>query len=159
MMGIHFTSFDLVINLIFSYIATVGFALTVNIPHRVIHYSGLCGLAGWMVYWLLTLASAGRLLSNVAGAFVVGLVAVLFAKWKKCPVTLFSVPGLVPLVPGAPAYMAVRRFIDGHYMAGMQMIMRVAIITVAIALGFLLSTLFQEALNKLIKRRRARLRR
>ena len=39
------------------------------------------------------------------------------------------------------------------------MIMRVAIITVAIALGFLLSTLFQEALNKLIKRRRARLRR
>lgn len=60
-----------------------------------------------MVYWLLTLASAGRLLSNVAGAFAVGLVAVLFAKWKKCPVTLFSVPGLVPLVPGAPAYMAV----------------------------------------------------
>jgi uncharacterized membrane protein YwzB len=45
-------------------------------------------------------------------------------------------------------------------MVGMQMIMRVAIITVAIALGFLLSALFQEALNKLIKRRRcARLRR
>ncbi len=128
------------------YIATVGFALTVNIPHRVIHYSGLCGLAGWMVYWLLTLASAGRLLSNVAGAFAVGLVTVLFAKWKKCPVTLFSVPGV-------PAYMAVRCFIDGRYMAGLQKIMRVVIITVAIALGFLLSPLFQEALNKLIKRR------
>ena len=63
-------------------------------------------------------------------------------------------------MPGAPAYMAVRCFIDGRYMVGMQMIMRVAIITVAIALGFLLSALFQEALNKLIKRRRcARLRR
>ena len=106
--------------------------MTVNIPHRVIHYSGLCGLAGRMVYWLLTLASAGRLLSNFAGAFAVGLVTVLFAKWKKCPITLFSVPGV-------PAYMAVRCFIDGRYMAGMQKIMRVAIITVAIALGFLLS--------------------
>lgn len=60
-------------------------------------------------------------------------------------------------MPGAPAYMAVRCFIDGRYMAGMQIIMRVAIITVAIALGFLLSTLFQEALNKLIKRRCAQL--
>ena len=53
-----------------------------------------------------------------------------------------------------------RCFIDSRYMVGMQIIMRVAIITVAIALGFLLSTMFQEALNKLIKHRRcARLRR
>lgn len=85
-------------------------------------------------------------MSNVAGAFAVGLVTVLFAKWKKCPVTLFSVPGV-------SAYMAGRCFIDGRYMAGLQEIMRVAIITLAIALGFLLSPLFQEALNKLIKRR------
>ena len=92
------------------------------------------------------------MLSNASGAFAVGLVAVLLAKWKKCPVTLFSVPGLVPLVPGAPAYMVVRRLIDGEYLEAQQMMMRVAIVTVSIALGFLLSTLFQETLNKYLRR-------
>jgi hypothetical protein len=36
------------------------------------------------------------------------------------------------------------------------MMMRVAIVTVSIALGFLLSTLFQEAWNKYIKRLKLR---
>ena len=151
-MQVSFNFWDVLINLVFSYIATVGFALTVNIPHRVIHWSGICGCAGWMVYWLLARAEAGRMLSNAFGAFAVGLVAVLLAKWKKCPVTLFSVPGLVPLVPGAPAYMVVRRLIDGEYLEAQQMMMRVAIVTVSIALGFLLSTLFQETLNKYLRR-------
>ncbi|MCT3495509.1 threonine/serine exporter family protein, partial [Lactobacillus delbrueckii] len=106
--------------------------------------------------WLVTEASGGRMISNILGAFAVGLVAVVLAKWKKCPVTLFSVPGLVPLVPGAPAYMVVRRLIDGKYIAAHQMMMRVAIVTVSIALGFLLSTLFQEAWNKYIKRLKLR---
>ena len=48
--------------------------------------------------------------------------------------------------------MVVRRLIDGKYIAAQQMMMRVAIVTVSIALGFLLSTLFQEAWNKYIKR-------
>ena len=155
-MQVSFNIWDVLINLVFSYIATVGFALTVNIPHRVIHWSGICGCAGWMVYWLVTEASGGRMISNTLGAFAVGLVAVVLAKWKKCPVTLFSVPGLVPLVPGAPAYMVVRRLIDGKYIAAQQMMMRVAIVTVSIALGFLLSTLFQEAWNKYIKRLKLR---
>jgi hypothetical protein len=64
------------------------------------------------------------MISNTLGAFAVGLVAVVLAKWKKCPVTLFSVPGMVPLVPGAPAYMVVRRLIDGKYIAAQQMMMR-----------------------------------
>ena len=50
-MQVSFNIWDVLINLVFSYIATVGFALTVNIPHRVIHWSGICGCAGWMVYW------------------------------------------------------------------------------------------------------------
>jgi hypothetical protein len=58
-MQVSFNIWDVLINLVFSYIATVGFALTVNIPHRVIHWSGICGCAGWMVYWLVTEASGG----------------------------------------------------------------------------------------------------
>ena len=84
-MQVSFNIWDVLINLVFSYIATVGFALTVNIPHRVIHWSGICGCAGWMVYWLVTEASGGRMISNTLGAFAVGLVAVVLAKGKSVP--------------------------------------------------------------------------
>lgn len=52
-MQFSFNIWDVLINLVFSYIATVGFALTVNIPHRVIHWSGICGCAraGWSTGW------------------------------------------------------------------------------------------------------------
>ena len=84
-MQVSFNIWDVLINLVFSYIATVGFALTVNIPHRVIHWSGICGCAGWMVYWLVTEASGGRMISNILGAFAVGLVAVVLAFQRTGP--------------------------------------------------------------------------
>ena len=155
-MHVNFTLFDLVINLAFSLIATIGFALTINIPHRVISWSGICGMAGWMVYWFADRAGLGRMLSNMLGAFTVGLLSVLLAHWQKCPALLFSVPGLVPLVPGAPAYMAVRSLLDGNLPQAQQEVQRVAIVTASIALGVLLSTMFQDAMVKHLRRIHAR---
>ena len=86
------------------------------------------------------------------GAFTVGLLSVLLAHWQKCPALLFSVPGLVPLVPGAPAYMAVRSLLDGNLPQAQQEVQRVAIVTASIALGVLLSTMFQEAMVKHLRR-------
>lgn len=85
---------------------------------------------------------------------LVGLQAqsVLLARWQKCPALLFSVPGLVPLVPGAPAYMAVRSLLDGNLPQAQQEVQRVAIVTASIALGVLLSTMFQEAMVKHLRR-------
>lgn len=144
----HFTAFDFWINLTFSYIATVGFAITINVPHRIINWAGITGTLGWMVYWLADLAGMGRMLSNMLGAFTVGMIGMLMARWQKCPITLFSVPGFVPLVPGLPSYQAVRYMLNGQYLQARASLMRVGIVTASIALGFLLSTLFQEAMTK-----------
>lgn len=140
---------EIVINVAFSYVASVGFALTINVPHRALNLSGISGTVGWMTYWFCFRAGMGRMVSNLLGAFLIGILGLLFARIKKCPVTVFNIPALVPLVPGMPAYQAVRVFVAGDYTHGQELILRVAIVTGAIGLGFLLSTMCIEAFYKL----------
>lgn len=135
---------EILINIVFSYIASVGFALTINVPHRVLNLAGISGVIGWMVYWLAARAGMGRMLSNLMGAFIIGILGLIFARIKKCPVTVFNIPALVPLVPGVPAYQAVRALVDGQTFEAETAILRVAIVTCAIALGILLSTMITE---------------
>lgn len=41
---------EVVINVAFSYLASVGFALTINVPHRALICPELVGqLAGWLI--------------------------------------------------------------------------------------------------------------
>ena len=61
---------EIIINVAFSYLASVGFALTINVPHRALNLAGISGAAGWMVYWFANRASMGRMLSNLLGAFI-----------------------------------------------------------------------------------------
>lgn len=140
---------EVVINVAFSYLASVGFALTINVPHRALNLSGISGTVGWMAYWFCFRLGAGRMASNLIGAFLIGILGLVFARIKKCPVTVFNIPALVPLVPGMPAYQAVRAFVAGDYIQGQELILRVAIVTGAIGLGFLLSTMCTEAFYKI----------
>lgn len=151
---------DIVINIAFSYIASVGFALTINVPHRALNLAGISGVIGWMVYWIIAQAGMGRMLSNFTGAFVIGILGLFFARIKKCPVTVFNIPALVPLVPGVPAYQAVRALVNGQTFEAETAIMRVGIVTCAIALGILLSTMVTEMFyrsKKFYKEKRNRL--
>lgn len=145
---------EIIINFSFAWIASVGFALIINVPHRALLLCGISGAAGWMVYWWGTQFSLGRLGSNLLGSLVVGILGLFFARIKKCPVTVFNIPGIVPLVPGVPAYQAVRALTEGHLSHGEDLIVRVAVVTIAIALGFLIAQLVSEIFFKIRRNRK-----
>lgn len=142
---------EIIINIVFSWLASAGFALTINVPRKALFLSGVSGVVGWIAYFLTFRLGLGRMVSNLIGAFLIGILGLFFARIKKCPVTVFNIPALVPLVPGVPAYQAVRAMATGNNALAEDLILRVGIITVAIALGFLLSTLFAEILYRIRK--------
>ena len=80
---------ELLINIAFAYLASAGFALTINVPRRVINLAGISGVTSWIIYWLAMRASMGRLLSNLLGSFAIGILGIIFARMKKCPATVF----------------------------------------------------------------------
>lgn len=140
--------FALLIQLSFSYLATVAFAIIINVPRKALNLAGWSGMMGWLAYWLLMEAGIGRMMANLTGAFVIGLCGIFFARYKKMPVIIFNIPGFVPLVPGAIAYQAVRAVVMGQLNAALRYVSRVIMIAGAIAVGFMLAQLLSELLYR-----------
>lgn len=136
------------VNTLLSFIATTTFACIINSPRRSLLACGATGAMGWLTYELIL-----PLLGNGAGIFcatsVIGMMSYFFARTIKMPVIIFNIPGLVPLVPGASAYLAVRDFLNADYTAGLQSVHRVVITAGAIAMGFMVTNLFERLVKKL----------
>ncbi|MFD1318815.1 threonine/serine exporter family protein [Loigolactobacillus zhaoyuanensis] len=143
---------QLLLQIGFSYLATIAFGICTNVPRRALNACGITGVAGWLVYWGLLQFKLGHMLPNLVGAFVIALVSLFFARRDKIPVIIFNIPSLVPLVPGGIAYRGVRAFVLGHYTQGLGFAVQVLMISGSIAVGFMLAQ-FVSAPHQLLKRR------
>jgi uncharacterized membrane protein YjjB (DUF3815 family) len=75
-----------------AFVGTVGFAVIFGVPRRYYLDSGLTGMLGWGMFLLTG--------SVFLGTLAVGLVSYLQAWLRRCPVTVFLICGIIPLVPG-----------------------------------------------------------
>ena len=85
---------------------TIAFSLLFGVPRKYYIWCGLIGGAGWAVYVLASGYVSG------AGAACAATVVVIFlsraaAVVNRCPVTIFLISGIFPLVPGAGIYWTV----------------------------------------------------
>lgn len=138
-----------VINFFFSMFSSIAFSVITNIPRRAFLACGLTGATGWMTFWILnTYCDQNIGFSNFSGALVVGLMSIYFAHRKQIPAIVFNVPSLIPLVPGGPAYMAMRFMMDQQFTKSMESLVTVLITSGAIALSFMFSNLIERSLNQ-----------
>ncbi|MFV0343492.1 MAG: threonine/serine exporter family protein [Anaerocolumna sp.] len=102
------------IQVIGSFIAVVSFAIIIGVPRKFLGHAGFVGAVGWLVY--LSLLKVGLSLVAVMfyAALVVSLISHSFARWKKTPVTLFLIAGILPLVPGVGMYRIVYNLITNN---------------------------------------------
>ena len=94
---------DIFMNVACPFIGTMAYAVLFNVPKRYFLSCGMTGTAGWLVY-----ALSGRYTSSAVAAFLGALIVVLISRMltvrMKCPITIFLVSGIFPLVPGAGIY-------------------------------------------------------
>lgn len=85
---------------------TVAFGAMFGVERKYYPYCGLIGGAGWAVYVLLW--ERAGFWSEAAVVFIATVFVIflsrLCAVWKRCPVTIFLISGIFPLVPGAGIY-------------------------------------------------------
>lgn len=99
---------DILFNAVCSFLGTVGLALTYNVPKRFLLGCGITGMMGWMAYFAVrAVEDQAPYVAGFAGALMVAFVSRIMAVYMKCPITLFLISGIVPLVPGAGIYKAV----------------------------------------------------
>lgn len=135
--------------LIMSLGATLGsFAISVfmNNDYKISLYNGAFGGASWFLYLLLE-KKLGIFSAVFAASFLVAICAQIWSRRLKCPVTLFLIPALTPLVPGKPLYRFVHAFISGHSQKAGNFAANALLMAWAIALGIILV----EALYAMIR--------
>ena len=136
----------IILQVLFSFVATACFGVIFNAPTKVIPACGFVGAVGWTVYYLVTDMGLDDVRSSFIGAFVVALVAHFFSRKFRMPMIIFSVSGIIPLVPGGIAYNAMRNFMEFDYIMGLQNGIRAFMISGAIAMGLVFAEVIMQML-------------
>lgn len=82
-----------------SFIASAAFGIIFNAPRRMLLHGGFVGMIGWLIYVALEYA-ADAVPATLAATIAVGVISQWFARMFRSPVIIFSVAGIIPLVPG-----------------------------------------------------------
>lgn len=107
--------FDLIINFLFSFVATVGFSIFFNAPKKSLIPCGVIGGIGWSTYISLSNVTNMALFSIVIASAIISLLSEISARKLKYPAINFIIPGILPLVPGVGLYNAMYALVQKNY--------------------------------------------
>lgn len=144
---------NILAQLITSFIATGAFGILFNAPKHTLVKCGLIGMGGWMIYFILVDNNNNPALATVAAATFVGILSNIFAKVYKTPVIIFSVAGIIPLVPGGLAYDSMRNFVENHYSIAVSLAAQAFMLSGSIAFGLVFSEVFNQVIKKLSRQK------
>ena len=142
------------IQLVAAFLGTAGFAVLFGVPRDQYLPVGVCGLAGWTVY-LLMMRPVGA--SVIESTFVATLAVVLVSRFmavrRRCPVIVFQICGVFPLIPGAgifwTAYYVVVKELGTAVTTGFTALG----VAVAIVLGIIFVTSIPGRFFKIVARK------
>lgn len=119
-----------------AFVGTIAFALLFQVPKEYYVNCGLAGGCGWICYKLL-LAGCGLFSSTFFATVLVVFLSRLSAVRRHCPVTIFLVAGIFPLVPGAGIYWTAYYVVTDQLAKASDRGFQTLKIAVAIVLGIL----------------------
>ena len=131
--------------------ATYGFTIYFKLPRNVrLITSALSGFL-WVLYEYLFDFSGNYMISYLITSFLIGIFSETFAMYFKKPATVFTLPCLVPLVPGAGMYYIMYYFIESNYVLMREQVIKTTLTTAALALGIVLSQGIFRIIREIIK--------
>ena len=126
------------VQLIAAFLGTMAFAVLFGVPRNYYFDAGLCGMMGWLLYLILTRYSAFSAVEVMfCATALVTLIALLQSIGRKCPITVFLISGIFPLVPGAGIFWTSYNIVSNQLPEALNTGFAALKATVAIAFGIL----------------------
>ena len=95
----------MIVRTVLAFVGTIAFALLFGVPRKYFVSCGIIGGAGWLLYEaLMAYVGATATEATFFATVLVILLSRLRAVRERCPVTVFLISGIFPLVPGAGIY-------------------------------------------------------
>lgn len=128
-----------IIQIICAFITSGGFMVFFNVRGANVLLGAILGAVSWGVY----LAFGGMFTTDIMqyffGGAALSLGAEIFARLRKCPITVYIIAGIIPLVPGGTIYYAMKSFVLGDMTEFSEKMVYMIKIGGAIALGIALA--------------------
>ena len=128
---------ELIQQFLLALFATLGFAIIFKVPLRHIPVCIVVGACGWIAYLISVYYFDSPIVGCFIGACVVGLLSTIGARVFRDASTIFVIPGILCLVPGAKIFYTMeallRKNIEDMAEIGLQTLLMAG----AIAMGLL----------------------
>lgn len=128
----------MILQIFAAFIGTISFALLFGVPKKYFLLCGVTGAAGWFLYLVFDKLSASATESIFVATIVVVFLSRIFAVYAKCPVTVFLISGIIPLVPGGSIYWATFYLVTNEIGKAMESGLLAIRLAVAIVLGIVI---------------------
>ncbi len=140
-------------NMLFSVISvffcTLASATLFNIKKKNLMVAATIGAVGWLLYKIVNNSTESIYISTFIAAAIVGISGEVVSRYKKAPATVFTLPGIIPLVPGAYIYYSMLSLVTSDYSAAAEFGAKTVFIALSISCGIIISLAFRTILIKL----------
>ncbi len=134
------TNMSVILHFIYSFISTIGFAIFLKAPKTTLIPSGFVGAIGWSTYYILMTITNSNIVANFIAAVLVSLSSELLARKFKQPAIVFTIPGIILLVPGLGMYNTMLYLVQNNYASAVAKGADVLFIAGSLSMGVLIVT-------------------
>ena len=151
---------EIVIRLVFSTVSTVGLSILFYIRPRRLPLATLGGFLTYAVYLLVHTVLASEFVCNMLASLAGALYAELLARRTRVPVTVYTIPCVIPLVPGSVLYRTMSNLVQSRLSDAVTYGLNTVTVALGIASGIVagsvLAILYRSLRERLRNRRHPR---
>ena len=137
-----------------AFLGTMGFAVLYGVPRKEYIHASLCSTIGWMAYLvMMRLANATVIESTFVATLVVVLVSRFMAVDRRCPVIVYQICGVFPLIPGAGIFWTVYYIVNKELSVAVTTGFSALGMAVAIVLGIIFITSLPGRMFKITRKK------
>jgi len=133
-----------------AFFATVFFSIYLGCPRRFLFLSGLNGFISWLVYLVVYKYTVSLVFANFAATSAVMIFSQGISLYRRLPLDVFLVPGIIVLVPGSTIYKIFYSFMLGRNRESYSAFKETLSIGFSIAMAIFIFVFVFEVLNKIM---------
>ena len=127
------------IQFIAAFIAVVSFSINLEIPKKHLIIVGIVGALGWITYIICDYFKLPNILSYFISTLLVAILSLILSKILNAVSTIFLIPGILPIVPGAAMYKMIYFLINNNLKESVYLLLQAILITGGIALAIFIT--------------------
>lgn len=136
----------MIIQLAAGMVSCIGFAYLFNCPKKAILQASFAGGLGWIAYaYCVAYLHWNAVGATLIGTLVLAVICEFLSHLKKDAVTIFIIPAILPLVPGAGLYYTLRYLIEGQ----LSLALDKGLTTIGCAMGIAIGIIVVSSVSRL----------